>query len=97
MLYLSADIPGDDKNWNPPEGGFRYAVDLVHYIREEFGDYFTICVAGYPKGHPDCTSYAQDLAHLRSKVDAGADFIITQLFFGISLFQLDPSHTLAKP
>ncbi|XP_065061525.1 methylenetetrahydrofolate reductase (NADPH)-like isoform X2 [Rhopilema esculentum] len=54
---------------------------MVKLIRENFQDYFTICVAGYPKGHPDCTSYEEDLLHLKKKIDAGADFVITQLFF----------------
>jgi methylenetetrahydrofolate reductase (NADPH) len=63
------------------ESGFNYATDLVKFIRETYGDYFVICVAGYPHGHPDSRSYVEDLMHLKEKVDAGADFIITQLFF----------------
>ena len=42
---------------------------------------FTTCISGYPNGHPDCSSYEEDIQHLKEKVDAGADFIITQLFF----------------
>jgi methylenetetrahydrofolate reductase (NADPH) len=53
---------------------------LVKFIRENYGDYFVICVSGYPTGHPD-SSYEDDLKHLKEKVDAGSDFIITQLFF----------------
>jgi methylenetetrahydrofolate reductase (NADPH) len=47
-----------------------------------FGFYFS----GYPQGHPDCSSYEEDLLHLKEKVDAGADFIITQLFFEVKTF-----------
>ncbi|XP_023713628.1 methylenetetrahydrofolate reductase isoform X4 [Cryptotermes secundus] len=61
--------------------GFPYASDLVSFIQERFGDYFTICVAGYPLGHPEAVSFEQDLAHLKEKVDKGASFIITQFFF----------------
>ncbi|CAF4313948.1 unnamed protein product, partial [Rotaria magnacalcarata] len=69
------------EQWDPDQTDFRYATDLVKFIREKFGDYFVICVAGYPQGHPDTESYEEDLGYLKQKVDAGADFIITQLFF----------------
>uniref|UniRef100_A0A2I3HTC3 Methylenetetrahydrofolate reductase n=1 Tax=Nomascus leucogenys TaxID=61853 RepID=A0A2I3HTC3_NOMLE len=74
--------------WEEEEGGFNYAVDLVKHIRSEFGDYFDICVAvsGYPKGHPEAGSFEADLKHLKEKVSAGADFIITQLFFEADTF-----------
>ncbi|XP_058531193.1 methylenetetrahydrofolate reductase (NADPH) isoform X4 [Ochotona princeps] len=74
------------EQWEEEEGGFNYAVDLVKHIRSEFGDYFDICVAGYPKGHPDAESLEADLRHLKEKVSAGADFIITQLFFTADTF-----------
>ena len=64
-----------------------FGAEMVAHIRKEFGDYFGICVAGYPNGHPDCVSYEDDLKHLKEKVDAGADFIITQLFFETSTFK----------
>jgi len=41
---------------------------------------------GYPTGHPDCPTYEEDLQHLKEKMDAGADFIITQLFFEVDVF-----------
>jgi methylenetetrahydrofolate reductase (NADPH) len=72
--------------WMTHQNGFSYATDLVRHIREQFGDYFGICVAGYPTGHPECSSYEDDLRHLKEKVDAGADFIITQLFFRAEVF-----------
>ncbi|XP_047228612.1 methylenetetrahydrofolate reductase isoform X2 [Girardinichthys multiradiatus] len=75
---------GDD--WENEEGGFSYAIDLVRHIRSEFDEYFDICVAGYPTGHPEAKSYEQDLRHLKEKVDAGADFVITQLFFRADTF-----------
>nr|CAD7392782.1 unnamed protein product [Timema cristinae] len=73
-------------NGSKYKGGFAHAVDLVKFIRREFGDYFTICVAGYPLGHPEATSYQQDLIHLKEKVDAGANFIISQIVFNAVCF-----------
>jgi methylenetetrahydrofolate reductase (NADPH) len=59
----------------------RYAADLVSLIRSEFGDKFGVAVAGYPEGHPETPNKLDDLDHLRRKVDAGADVVVTQLFF----------------
>ncbi|KAG8434770.1 hypothetical protein GDO86_012933 [Hymenochirus boettgeri] len=79
IMALRGDPSGEE--WEEEAEGFNYAVDLVRHIRHEFDDYFDICVAGYPRGHPDAQSYDQDLKYLKEKVDSGADFIITQLFF----------------
>ncbi|XP_005079455.1 methylenetetrahydrofolate reductase isoform X1 [Mesocricetus auratus] len=84
IMALRGDPVGD--HWETEEGGFDYATDLVKHIRSEFGDYFDICVAGYPKGHPEAESFEEDLKHLKEKVSAGADFIITQLFFEANTF-----------
>lgn len=85
ILALRGD-PAVGTDWKYQENGFNYAVDLVKFIREVYDDYFVICVAGYPHGHPDSVSYDDDLIHLKEKVDAGADFIITQLFFNANVF-----------
>ncbi|CAB3991290.1 methylenetetrahydrofolate reductase-like isoform X1, partial [Paramuricea clavata] len=85
ILALRGDPPhGED--FEVVDEGLVYGTDLVKHIRQEFGDSFTICVAGYPQGHPDCSSYEEDLIHLKEKVDAGADFVITQLFFETKTF-----------
>nr|KAF6506698.1 methylenetetrahydrofolate reductase [Rousettus aegyptiacus] len=84
IMALRGDPIGDQ--WEDVEGGFCHAVDLVKHIRSEFGDYFDICVAGYPTGHPDTGSFEADLKYLKEKVSAGADFIITQLFFEADTF-----------
>jgi methylenetetrahydrofolate reductase (NADPH) len=83
ILALTGDPPLEEfieskKSHN--EHFCKYAVDLVKLIRQEYGDHFGVCVAGYPEGHP-YGSYEQDLKHLKEKVDAGADFVITQLFY----------------
>ncbi len=62
-------------------GEFRYAVELVRFIREEFGDHFRIEVAAYPEFHPQAASAEKDLEHFCQKVAAGADSAITQYFY----------------
>ena len=84
ILALRGDEPKNNKiNLDQK---FKYAIDLVRFIRERYGDYFGISVAGYPEGHPDSVNYQQDLIYLKEKVDAGADFIITQFFYNVDLF-----------
>ena len=75
-----------DKDPNYIKTDFLYACDLVTYIRENYGDYFTIAVAGYPTKHPESQDKEYDLKYLKYKVDAGADLIITQLFFEFEIF-----------
>ena len=84
ILALRGDPP-EGAEWEASDEKFRYAVDLVKYIRKEYGDYFGICVAGYPEGHPD-GNYEDDLKYLKEKVDAGADFVITQLFYDVDKY-----------
>ncbi|KAL1409881.1 methylenetetrahydrofolate reductase 1 [Vanrija albida] len=90
ILALRGDAPrGDeyavDANDNFDE--FEHADDLIRYIRKQHGDYFCIGVAGYPTPHPDSDSAESDLHYLKVKVDAGANFIITQLFYDIGEFE----------
>lgn len=81
VLALRGDPPKDNPDWTPGPENFKYSSELVQFIREEFGDYFAIGVAGFPEGHLLSTSRDQDADIMRLKVEAGADFIITQLFF----------------
>lgn len=82
---MLADPPRGEE-WKAIEGGFAHAADLVKYIRENYGDYFSIAVAGYPEKHVDCDTYENDLKHLKVKVDAGADVVITQLFYDVEKY-----------
>ncbi len=79
ILALRGDPPRGTSSFVAPTGGFRHANELVAFIRQHYN--FCIGVAGYPEGHPESPSLRQDLYYLKQKVDAGADFIITQLFF----------------
>jgi methylenetetrahydrofolate reductase (NADPH) len=65
---------------------FSHALDLIHYIRQCFGDYFDIGVAGYPEGHPEAADIETDINYLKQKVEAGATFIITQMFYDVDGF-----------
>ncbi len=78
---MRGDPPIGFTEFHPPKNGFRYASELVRFIREKTGDTFSIGVAGYPEGHVECPDKEKDLLHLKMKVDAGAEYILTQLFF----------------
>jgi methylenetetrahydrofolate reductase (NADPH) len=79
ILALRGDPPGGGEFKSTP-GGFEFASQLVKFIRES-GD-FSIGVAGFPEGHIACKEGKHaDWRHLKEKVDAGADFVLTQLFF----------------
>ena len=79
ILALRGDPPGGGE-FQPTPGGFEYAAQLVRLIRES-GD-FSTGVAGFPEGHiANKTGKHDDWRHLQEKVDAGADFVLTQLFF----------------
>ena len=81
ILALRGDPPKGETAFRAVEGGFSYASELVTFIREEFGSRISIGGAGYPEKHVECANPAVDLDNLKRKVDAGLDFITTQLFF----------------
>ena len=80
VLALRGDPPRDQPHCVPPADGFRYASELVRFIRERRFP-FSVGGACYPEGHIECRDLALDLEHLKIKVDAGLEFLITQLFF----------------
>jgi methylenetetrahydrofolate reductase (NADPH) len=79
VLALRGDPPRDEEDFRHPVDGFDFASELTAYIAER-GD-FTIGGACHPEVHPDAENAEVDLANLKRKVDAGSDFLITQLFF----------------
>ncbi len=86
ILALRGDIPISMENFELPEDGCKYAVELVRLIRENFGDYFCVAVAAYPEGHPESPNIERDVLYFKHKVEAGADFAITQMFFDNRFF-----------
>ncbi len=86
ILALRGDPPKGAETWEKHEDGLSYAVDLVKLIRAEHGDYFGIAVAGYPEGHTQAESIDMDIKYLKDKVDAGADFVVTQLFYDVDIY-----------
>ncbi len=84
ILALRGDPqPGEEEN---RERSFSYACDLVRYLRKNHFGNFCIGGAAYPEGHVECSDPATDLEFLKMKVEAGADFLMTQLFFDNDLF-----------
>ncbi|MGH7739018.1 MAG: methylenetetrahydrofolate reductase [NAD(P)H] [bacterium] len=80
LLALRGDPPKGQTTFTPAPDGFRYADELVSFIRAEgFG--FCLGVAGYPETHPEAPGLEADLTNLKKKIDAGGQFIVTQLFF----------------
>ena len=79
VLALRGDPPEGQDRWTQTEGGLEYSSELVGLIEAEYG--FAIGAACFPETHIDAVDAETDLRHLREKVDAGARFLITQLFF----------------
>lgn len=84
ILALRGDPPQGQDKFEVAAGGFRYASELVAFIRER-GD-FCVGAACYPEVHPEAADGGADLRNLRTKVDAGVDFLISQLFFDNASF-----------
>ncbi|MFO0852280.1 MAG: methylenetetrahydrofolate reductase [NAD(P)H] [Gemmataceae bacterium] len=85
VLALGGDPPKNLANFDRSKDAFRYADELVTFIRSRTNTAdkrgFGVGVAGFPEGHPGCPNRLLEMDHLKRKVDAGADYICTQLFF----------------
>ena len=79
VLALGGDTPLGDKHSVHLNGGFRHAYQLMAYVRENFD--FGIAGSSFPEGHPDSSDLKTDMSYHKQKVDSGAEFFITQLFF----------------
>ena len=82
IVALRGDLPSGMMS----AGEFRYANELVEFIRQETGDYFQIHVAAYPEMHPQSASANEDFKNFKRKVEAGADAAITQYFYNAEAY-----------
>lgn len=84
VMALRGDIPAGREEEDRSTWDYRYAIDLVRELREADDD---LCIGGacYPEIHPESADQKQDIAHLKEKVEAGCDFLTTQMFFDNNL------------
>ena len=80
ILALRGDPPSGDSAFSPVGDGFSYAAELVEFIKKNY-PHMSVGVAGFPEGHPATPNRLVELENLKRKVDCGADYICTQLFF----------------
>jgi methylenetetrahydrofolate reductase (NADPH) len=80
IMALRGDPPKGQASFVQPPGGFAHAADLVAFVRRRFPG-MGIGVAGFPEGHPETPNRLMEMEYLKAKVDAGADYLCTQMFF----------------
>ena len=85
IMTLRGDPPKGSTEFRPTADGLRYANELVALLKARHAD-FCLGVGGYPEKHPEAPSFEADLANLKRKIDAGAAFITTQLFFDNTVY-----------
>lgn len=85
IVAIRGDIPQGQESFEVTEGGFAYANELVGFLHQQFPD-LGIAVGGYPEKHPEAATLDEDIDYLKQKVDAGADIIVTQLFYDNDAF-----------
>lgn len=84
LILLRGDPPKGETDFSNNEGDFHFASDLIDFVAPQKD--FCIAAAGYPESHPESTSLDKDIENLKYKVDKGADFVVTQLFFDNSAY-----------
>ncbi len=79
LMLLRGDPPKGSEKFKPPENGFNHASELISFVKSGYS--FSVGAAAYPEKHPESPSPNEDIEHLNAKYHAGADFLVTQLFF----------------
>jgi methylenetetrahydrofolate reductase (NADPH) len=85
-MLLRGDPPKGTSNFVPHPDGFGHASELIEKVCSEFKNTFTIGAGCYPEKHPESETFEQDIRYLKEKTDAGADFLIAQLFFDNDIY-----------
>jgi methylenetetrahydrofolate reductase (NADPH) len=86
LMLLRGDPPKGTNDFVPHPDGFAYASELIEKVSSEFKNTFTIGAGCYPEKHPETATFDDDILHLKEKTNAGADFLITQLFFDNDIY-----------
>lgn len=86
VLAMRGDPPQGVEKWEPAPDGLEYSYQLCDLIRNNYGDFFSIGVAGFPEGHINCPSKELDSKYLKIKIAHGGEFVVTQLFFDNSIY-----------
>ena len=79
VMLLRGDKPKDEELKDPNPDGFNYGSDLISFVKDQYD--FCVGAGAYPEKHQEAVSLEEDIENLKKKVDAGADFLITQMFF----------------
>ena len=86
ILALRGDPPRDNPTLVPGIDNYKHSSELITFLRQEYKDNFCLGVAGFPEMHPLSSNKEFDIKYLKHKIDCGADFIITQLFFDNKIY-----------
>ncbi len=86
ILALRGDPPRDNPDMVPGIDNYKHSSELITFLRHEYKDDFCLGVAGFPEMHPLSPTRESDIKYLKHKIDCGADFIITQLFFDNQIY-----------
>ena len=86
ILALRGDPPKGVEKYEPSPDGFEFCYQLNDLIRDTYGDFFSIGVAGFPEGHIQCPDKETDTKYLKIKIEHGGEFVVTQLFFDNSVY-----------
>ncbi len=86
ILALRGDPPQGVEKWEPAPDGFEFCYQLNDFIRDNYKDFFSIGVAGFPEGHINCPDKETDTRYLKIKIEHGGRFVVTQLFFDNSIY-----------